>query len=175
MDVDVNLKRTNPKLLLVIDESSASKRAVAYVARMVGGRKGFRLCLAHVLPPLPSGLLEFRGAENPDEEKRLDAELKIKQRRFLALAREAAEEVLAGAFTTLRKAGVPRSMIETRFFASPNGNGAAGHILEMARAGRYHTVIVGRESVSWFRELVHGDIAEELVRHGRGLTIWVIE
>ncbi len=166
---------TGTKLLVVADESHASKHAVTYVAKMIGRRKGFRLCLAHVLPPLPSRLLEFRGAENPDEEKRLDAELKTKQRRFLVVAREAADKVLAGAFSTLRKAGVPRSMIETRFFASINDGGASMQILEIARAGRYHTVVVGRDSVSWFRELVHGDLAEELVRHGRGLTIWVIE
>ncbi len=166
---------TGTKFLVVADESHASKHAVAYVAKMIGRRKGFRLCLAHVLPPLPSQLLEFRGAENPDEEKRLDAELKAKQRRFLAVAREAAEKVLAGAFSTLRKAGVPRSMIETRFFASVNDGGAALQILKIARAGRYRTVVVGRESVSWFRDLFHGDLAEELVRQGRGLTIWVIE
>ncbi len=166
---------TDTKLLVVADESNASKHAVAYVAKMVGKRKGFRLCLAHVLPPLPSRLLEFRGAENPDEEKRLDAELKTKQRRFLATARDAAEKVLVGAFSTLRKAGVPRSMIQTRFFASVNDGGAAVQILEMAHAGRYRTVVVGREAASWFRELFHGDLAEELVRHGRGLTIWVIE
>ena len=54
------------RLLVLVDESPASKRAVSYVARMVGRRRGFQLCLAHLLPPLPAGLMEFRGAENID-------------------------------------------------------------------------------------------------------------
>ncbi len=165
----------NAKLLVVVDESRPAKHAVAYVARMVGRRKGFRLCLAHVLPPFPPALLEFRGTENPDEEERLDAERKAKQGRFVRAARDAAEKVLASALSTLRKAGVPRSIIDTRFFEPANGSGAAERILELARASRYHTVIVGRESVSWFREIVQGDLAEELVRRGQGFAIWVIE
>ncbi len=60
----------NTKLLLVVDESRSSKRAVTYVARTIGRRRGFQLCLAHLLLPIPPALLEFGGAENPDEERR---------------------------------------------------------------------------------------------------------
>ncbi|MGD0264180.1 MAG: hypothetical protein ABSD47_04375 [Candidatus Methylomirabilota bacterium] len=59
---------TNTRTLLVIDESEGTKRAVMYVARMVGRRRGFWLCLGHILPLLPPQLLEFGGAENPVKE-----------------------------------------------------------------------------------------------------------
>ena len=49
------------RLLVILDGSPISKRAVKYVASWVGRRRGFRLCLAHVLPPLPAGLLEHGG------------------------------------------------------------------------------------------------------------------
>jgi hypothetical protein len=66
----------NTNLLVVIDESRASERAVSYVAHIIEGRKGFRVCLAHTLPELPASLIEHGGAENPVEEKELDSELR---------------------------------------------------------------------------------------------------
>ena len=52
---------------------------------------------------------------------------------------------------------------------------AAGEILKIARGRKCHTVVIGRQSLSWFRELVQGDLAEEIVRRGKGFTIWVVE
>jgi hypothetical protein len=37
------------------------------------------------------------------------------------------------------------------------------------------TVVIGRDSLSWLGELIHGDPVEELVRQGKGFTIWVVE
>jgi hypothetical protein len=36
-------------------------------------------------------------------------------------------------------------------------------------------VVIGRDSLSWLGELIHGDPAEELVEQGKGFTIWVVE
>ena len=38
-----------------------------------------------------------------------------------------------------------------------------------------HPLIIGTESLSWLGELIHGDLAEELVGQGKGFTIWVVE
>jgi nucleotide-binding universal stress UspA family protein len=173
--VNVDARQASLKLLLVIDDSSASKRAIAYVARMLGRRKGVHLCVAHLLPPLPSRLLEFGGSEDPDEETRLDAGLKMRQARWLAEVKKTAQRALAAANTTLRNAGVPRSAIDVQFSDAIAGGGIANRLLEVARTSNCDTVVVGRESLSWFRELVQGDLAEELVRRGQGLTIWVVE
>ncbi len=48
-------------LLVMVDESPGTKRSVAYVARMIGGLRGFHVYLLHLLPPLPPELLEFGG------------------------------------------------------------------------------------------------------------------
>ena len=40
--------RTN-KLLVVVDESPATKKALEYVAQIAAGRKDFRISLAHSL------------------------------------------------------------------------------------------------------------------------------
>lgn len=169
------METANTSLLLVIDGSRAARRAVAYVGRMIGRRPGFRLCLAPVLPPLPPRLLEFRGAENPREEKRLDSELKHKQERWMAKPKQKAERELAGATTTLKEASVPHTAITTAFLQPLDGERVSDRILEMARAQHCDTIVIGREPVSWFRELIGGDLAETLVQQGHGFTIWVVE
>lgn len=166
---------TNTRILLAIDESEGTKRAVMYVARMVGRRRGFWLCLGHILPLLPPQLLEFGGAENPVKEERASDLVEADRQQWMAAARKTAEPALAGARATLREAGVPAGALETRFFDPVEGRDAAGEILKIARGRKCHTVVIGRQSLSWFRELVQGDLAEELVRRGKGFTIWVVE
>jgi hypothetical protein len=43
----------NTKLLVVVDESHATKRALEYVAQVASRRRDFRICLAHALPSPP--------------------------------------------------------------------------------------------------------------------------
>ncbi|MGD0264179.1 MAG: universal stress protein [Candidatus Methylomirabilota bacterium] len=90
-------------------------------------------------------------------------------------ARKTVEPALNAARATLREAGVPAGALETRFFDPVEGRDAGGEILKIAEARKCHTVVIGRQSPSWFREFVQGDLAEELVRRGKGFTIWVVE
>src|SRR6266566_2771117 len=74
----------NTRLLVVLDDSVASRRAVKYVAKFVGKRRAFRICLVHVLPPLPPELLEHGGSEDPAKEAQLEADLKVEQHRWIS-------------------------------------------------------------------------------------------
>ena len=160
---------------MVVDESPASKRAVTYVAKIVGRQRNLRICLAHMLPRLPSRSIEFRGVANSQTEQRLDARLEHHQQRWRAGATKKAQRALGMATATLRRGGVPAKALDIRSSEAVEGLGAAERVLELARARRCDTVVVGRESVSWFRELMRDNLAEELVRRGKGYTIWVVE
>jgi nucleotide-binding universal stress UspA family protein len=161
--------------LILVDDSKASWRAVEYVADTLGGQRGLRFYLAHPSPPVPPPLLEFRGAENPDEEERLDEQLKERRDRWTAKAEEAAQLVFARARVRLRKSGVAPSAVETEFVASGSGRETGDDMLKLARVNRCNTVVVGRRSAPWFRRLLNMELAEELVRRGAGFTIWVVE
>jgi hypothetical protein len=63
-------------LLLGLGESPADRRAVAYVARLLGRRRGFRVYVVYVLPEFPSSLREHGGAGDPEAEERLSAALR---------------------------------------------------------------------------------------------------
>ena len=170
-------KTANNRLLIVVDESSSSKSAVEYVARVLSGRRGFQLCLAHFLPPLPPILLEFGGAEDPAKERRLDTQLKTEQQQWIVAARNKAEPTLNWARAKLRKAGLPATSLTTQFSdPASEQNSASEEILELARRNKCHTIVVGRRSLSWLRRVTTGkDLAEKLVQQGKDLTLWIVE
>jgi nucleotide-binding universal stress UspA family protein len=167
----------NNRLLVVVDASSSSKSAVEYVARVLGRRRGFQLCLAHFLPPLPPILLEFGGAEDPEKERRLDTQLKTEQQQWIIAARNKAEPTLNWARAKLRKAGLPSTSLTTQFSDPASEQNSVGEeILELARCNKCRTIVVGRRSLSWLRRITTGkDLAEKLVQQGKDLTLWVVE
>ena len=170
-------KTANNRLLIVVDESSSSKSAVEYVARVLSGRRGFQLCLAHFLPPLPPILLEFGGAEDPAKERRLDMQLKTDQQQWIVAARNKAEPTLNWARAKLRKAGLPATSLTTQFSdPASEENSVSEEILELARRNKCRTIVVGRRSLSWLRRITTGKgLAEKLVQRGKDLTLWIVE
>lgn len=163
------------RILVAIDDSAASRNAAKYVAKLVGRRRGFRLCLVHVLPPLPPALLEHGGSEEPQKEAQLEAELRAEQERWTSKMKKAAQSGLNKASAILRNAGVPRRNLQAMFCEPAEGRDAADAILGMARECKCHTVVAGRQSVSWFHELFSQDLAEELLRRGKGFSVWLVE
>ena len=166
--------RTNStSLFVVIDESGASRHTLQYVGALVGKRRGFRIVLGYVLPSLPTELLEFGGAENPEKEEKLGKELKGEQKRWLSVARRKAREVFRGAHMVLRRAGVPGSVVKTTTIYLPEGQDPVDKLLEVAALHRCHTIVIGRHPVSRFQEFFGGDLAEKLVRRVHGPAVWV--
>jgi nucleotide-binding universal stress UspA family protein len=155
------------KLLVVVDESPATRKALQYVAQMAAGRPHFRVCLAHSLLAPPRQLVEFRGAEK--------GRLRAYKSRWIS-AREITEQrALDRANVVLRQGGIARAAIEAHFCYLVDGTRATKEILALATSRRCDTVVIGRRSLSWLGELISTHPAEELVRQGKGFTIWVVE
>jgi nucleotide-binding universal stress UspA family protein len=157
----------NTKLLVVVDDSPATKRALEYVAQVASRRRDFRICLAHALPSPPPELVEFRGAE--------EARLRAYKRRWISVVEMTEQRALNRANAVLRRGGIAEKAIEAHYCNLVDASRATDEILGLARLRKCDTVVIGRDSLSWLGELIHGDPAEELVRQGKGLTIWVVE
>jgi len=157
------------RILLAIDDSPASIRAVTYVAHLVGRRRGFRFCVVHVLPPFPPQWLEHGGTETSAKD------LKAEQQLWLAAVKKTYQKGLDEARVSLRKAGIPTGAIQLLFCEPAEGRDAADDILQMARECKCDTVVVGRDSVSWFHELFSQQLSEEILRRGKGFSVWAIE
>jgi nucleotide-binding universal stress UspA family protein len=169
----MDIKRV--RLLAVMDGSDASERALRYVTRVVGGRRNFRVCLIYALPPMPPALLEFGGAPRPREEEPPEAALRRRQRQWMAGAKRQARPALDRARGILRKAGMAPGRLAAKFLDPLMRGHIVEEILSQARARRCRGIVVGRESMSWLRELVDGDLAQEVVRAAKGFTVWVVE
>jgi nucleotide-binding universal stress UspA family protein len=157
----------NTRLLVVVDESPATKRALEYVAQVAFRRRDFRVCLAHTLPSPPPELVELRGAEK----NRLGAY----KRRWISVVEMTEQRALDRANTILRRGGLVKGAIEAHYCYLVDASRATREVLRLARSRKCDTVVIGRDSLSWLGELIHGDPAEEIVRQGKGFTIWVVE
>ena len=125
--------------------------------------------------PLPPEQTEFGGSEDPEREEKLEKELKDKREQWIEKAKTKALPILKKAKSTFKKARLPAKAVDTEFWIDVNSKSLAGAILDAGRLNRCNTVVVGRKSFSWLKEIFRHYVADELVRNAHNLTIWVVE
>jgi hypothetical protein len=162
-------------MLIAVDDSEASYRAVTYVGSIISGCEGFRMCLLHALPPLPRELLEFGGSEDPQQEEREETCLKTEQAGWIEAVAQAAEPVFTRAKQILHKARVPEDIVETQIVDTVNTQDIVLNILETAHARHCGTVVVGRKSYHGLKALLTSHISDALISQGEDLAVWVVE
>lgn len=162
------------RLLIAIDDSEATRRAVEYVAT-VAPRSLRSVVLFHVLPPLPPALLEHGGVADADAVADLEQEVREAQR----LRGEARRRVEQGLFewtrSRLMASGVPETAILLRTSTAANATAVVGEIISAAHEHKCRTVVVGRESFSRLRELFGKHICDDLLRADDELVVWVVQ
>lgn len=166
---------TGKEILIVLDDSPSSWRAVQYAARIMEKSKGFRVCLVHLLPSFPPELLEYGGSENPQKELEAEIELKSEQEKWLARTKKPVRRGLERAARELRRAGLAGKSIQLMMGEPGDGRQAAERIFELAERCKCHTVVVGREAASRLHALFSTDLPEELLLHAKGFAVWVIQ
>jgi nucleotide-binding universal stress UspA family protein len=161
------------RLLLAVNESEASRRAVAYVADVIGGGSGFHVGLLHL--ELPPRMLEWGGSDNPKIEERTSRE---RGQAYRQLEKEAVAEgkaMLQRFRTLLVEKGIDVAVVLVQFEERLDGKHIAEDILETAKERHYGTVVVGQHLLSLWKSWFEDHVGERLVRTGEGLAIWVVE
>lgn len=162
-------------LLLAIDESEPSLRAVEYVASVVRASPQFRIRLLHVLPHIPSGLLEHGGRDTAEEEDAVHRELDQETRRWRRRCETAAAALIEDARGVLQRAGVAPDRIAVEFAAPLPEESIGYHVLHAATERACDTVVVGRAPRSWLRRAFHASPSAALFRRkARGLAVWIV-
>lgn len=169
------LMNSAEKFLIAVEESAASLKAVSYVGQIIRGRTDVYVRLLHVLPPIPPGLLEFGGAEQPQLEQRLSGELRQDQARWIETAKRNAHASLDKATAILLQSGLSPNKVSTSFSSPIHRPDVTQEILKVAQTWKCGTLVVGRHTRSWIREIGSTHVGEDLVRKGQGFAIWVIE
>jgi nucleotide-binding universal stress UspA family protein len=146
------------KILLAVDTSDNSKRAVQYVAKILGGIPGFEVTLLHVINP-------------PEEDYFSSAE---EQTRWLHNYQDKIDKLLAGYRQVLINSGFESEdvLIRTTLRYCPS---MAECILSERDEKAYGTIVVGRQGISRSEAFLFGSVSNKIVNHARNCTVWVVE
>lgn len=155
------------KILLAIDGSEPSMRAVRYVANLLGNRTDAVVTLFHVLMPIPPSLLE--GSTEYEKE--------LKQQRASWVRDEKAVEntLFAPVREIFRQSGFRQIQIQTTCRTSVHQPDVAYEILLECQKGDYDTVVMGKRGKSSIQTFQTGSVTEKVFRHARVNALWVIE
>lgn len=164
---------TSKGILVAVDMSGASGRAVSYVADMLGGRLEFHVGLLHL--ELPPRMLEWGGSEDPEIEDKVSSERADSYQQMEKEATERGQVLLQPYQGMLTDRRINVAALLVQFEEPLNPQHVTDHILKTARERDYGTVVVGRHSFSGLKRLFRHHVSEDLIRRGDGVTIWVVE
>jgi nucleotide-binding universal stress UspA family protein len=148
----------NKNILIAIDDSDNSRRAVQYVGYLLGNMEGVHVTLLHVIP-------------EPEEDYFPEDEQK---QQWLTNYREKLDAILEEYSQMLVADGFKKNAIEKhltlRYCPS-----MAECILAERDERLYGTIVVGRQGLSRKEEFLFGSISSKIVNHARRCTVWVVE
>ena len=153
------------KVLLAMDASKGTMKAVDYVGTMLAGRDE-EVTLFHVIKGL--------DLESPRYQKlfTLDKEWLPKVKKECHEAKRSVEPVFQEAIARLEKAGLHSDQISTKTVTRIGS--AAKVIVEEAKNGNYDTVVVGRRGLSRVQGFLVGRVSNAVVQLARETAAWVV-
>jgi len=146
-------------VMVAVDGSESSFRALNHVISMVGANPNLRLVLFHVLPYLSHFYSPDFERRNPNLQKLIQEKDQKQMGRFFSKALEKLEE-----------AGIKKSQVEIK--TDIHGYDISTAILGEARKGQYGTLVVGRrgERDAFFT----GRIAMRLSKKMPTPALWIV-
>jgi nucleotide-binding universal stress UspA family protein len=148
----------NRNILIAVDASENSRRAVHYVGNLLGGIKGFKATLLHVIREPEED--EFPA---PGEKEKWYHE----HRRHVDRMLEEYRRMLIDAGFADTDVSIRSSL---RYCPS-----MAECILAESDSLEYATIVVGRRELSLKEEFLFGSISGKIVRIARNCAVWVVE
>ncbi len=153
---DVPLK--DKHLLIAVDESDSSRRAVLYVADFLGGLPGFAVTLLSVIPEPEEDFF--------DSDKAMNDWLKEKTEEVNRMLSKYREILIQAGFPG-DKVRVSACVGETKSFSDA--------ILETRCDLTCCTVVVGRHHKSRTEEFLFGSTSSKLIHEAKNCAVWVVE
>ncbi len=153
------------KILLAVDASPASMKAVEFVASLLGGQ-GYNVCIFHAIPGL--GAIKFDLAE-VDERETLEVDmsdtcLETFKFKVARLFRDVKDMLMASGFESEKISEKILSGVHSRSDA----------IVKEAEDEGYGTIVVGRRGLSRVEAFFMGRVGHEVVYGGKNFTVWVV-
>jgi nucleotide-binding universal stress UspA family protein len=157
------------KMLIAIDGSESSVRAVTYAAEQFSGLDDLQITLLHVLPYPPAPLWD--DGHIPTKEEKVEREKAIE--RWLAGQRVKSEPLFDKAISIITRHGIAANRIGKKMIS--DSTDVAGSIIEEAADGGYQTLVLGRRGLSAVKKFLMGSVTAKVISHGAGMAICVVE
>lgn len=145
------------KILLAVDGSETSARAVVYVSRIAPLIENVEICIINVYPQPPPDYYTQGG--------RLNKYITMRESRATAMFTEATK--------ILTEAGVAKDRLSQRVIMA-EGRTISEVVLDVQAEGDYGTVVAGKRGVSKAEEFLFGSISNALARHSKKFTSWIV-
>lgn len=147
------------KVLIAIDLSENSSKAVDYVGRMLCCHPSVDITLLSVIKE-PSPDIH----SNPQERQEQVEQTRV---RTLTWMEQAARGLVAQ--------GIPENRIHLKIHICRKPVSIADLILGEQQNGGYGTIVVGRQGLSKREEFLFGSVSSSVVREARHCAVWVVE
>lgn len=148
----------NRNILIAVDESQNAQRAVTYVGKLLGGIKGFKVTVLHVIREPEDDYL-------PNEEN--------KEKWFKEYHHEV-DQMLEKYRNMLINLGMSPHDVSTRATIRYCPSMAECILAERDNT-EYSTLVVGRKGLTHQEEFLFGSISGKIVRTAKNCTVWVVE
>jgi nucleotide-binding universal stress UspA family protein len=145
-------------LLVAVDESDSSRRAVLYVADFLGGFPGFTVTLISVIPEPEEDFY--------DTEEEMNAWIRGKI--------DTINKMLANYKQILIQAGFPEEKVRLRSCVG-EAKSFSDAILETHCDLTCCTVVVGRHHKTKTEEFLFGSTSTRLIHEAKNCAVWVVE
>lgn len=158
MDAENNDRMQDKHFLVAVDGSESSKRAVMYVADLLGGFPDVTVTLFTIIPEPEKDFFER------DDDKRA----------WINDATKGADTMLENYRQILIQAGFSEDKVKIRSCVY-EGTSIVDIILETHCDLSCCTVVVGRHHKSRTEEFLFGSISSKLIHEAKNCAVWVVE
>jgi nucleotide-binding universal stress UspA family protein len=148
----------NRNILIAVDESENAQRAITYVGKLLGGIKGFKVTVLHVI-------------REPDEDY---FQQETDKNRWYNEYRKQVGQMLDTYRNILIDAGFNPEHVSTHS-TTLHCHSMAECILAERDNAEYSTIVVGRKGLTHKEEFLFGSVSGKIVRTARNCTVWVVE
>jgi nucleotide-binding universal stress UspA family protein len=158
-----------PRLLIPVDGSAGSRRAVAYVAETFDHRPDVSIVLLHILPKLPPALWDdghiLTDSELREREVTVEAWEGQQEKPWESIINEARERLLQG--------GVPPEALSIKYL--PTYSDIATDILDEAELERCSTIVIGRHGTSGGKKFLLGSVSKKVANQAKGIAVTIVD
>jgi len=161
------------KILVAVDGSNASERALEYAAKMVRDLSDSQLTLFHVGEPLRVAAVDhdrLPGDTEIDKTHEVHSE-EIDTYETKEVQHDA--EMFRYLKHRAQQLGLSPEQVDTK--CADFVENIPEEIITEAEKGDYEAICLGRQGRTSVKEFFLGSVSERVVRHAKGCAVWVVE